>query len=195
MRILVDCDGVLADFVQGMFNVIDELYGLTFTEDQLTDWNFHSLNLGKERERSVWERVGHAGFAQALHPYDGAGEALEQLRVHHDVYVVSSPFWGPTFCYDRAQWLLQRGMIPSTRKLVLAESKYVVAGDVLIDDRESNIQEWLEHNPNGYGFLWSRSYNVNAEKVITLPANRWERTNDWARVLQFAAARHSKGTV
>ena len=93
-RILVDCDGVLSDFVTPALRVVAELGGPVINHDEMDRYELDSyLSTTKQREK-FWHAVCAEGFCASLQPYPGAQDAITELRKRVDVHVCFGDFLG-----------------------------------------------------------------------------------------------------
>ena len=113
MRVYIDMDNVLVDFQSG----IDKL-------DEATRRKY----AGKLDEvPSIFSK---------MEPMDGAIKAFEAIADEHDVFILSTAPWGnPSAWSDKLNWVKEHLGPPARKRLILSHHKYLVQGDVLIDDR------------------------------------------------------------
>lgn len=179
-RVLVDCDGVLADFIGGALATINERCGTSYTREQVTEFNFtRSLGMTPQQAAATKRIIGNAErFALNLDVYPGAVDGVRRLREIASVHIVTSP-WNsnPTWTHDREAWLLrhfgiQHGEVTHT------SAKDGVFGHVLIDDKTSTCEEWRAAWPNGVAVLWSTPHNRR---------DLWDgpSTSDWDHLIEI----------
>ena len=110
-RILIDMDGVLADFVGEA-----EKLGLTLDEAELTEGFFLNLPVIKD---AVWG-------------------VLELDSMGHDLYVCTTAPWdNPSAWMEKRIWIEKVFGDVFNRKLIMTHQKSMIAADILIDDRKS----------------------------------------------------------
>src|SRR5258706_15787548 len=101
--VYLDCDGVLANFVRGWLDSVEELTGFRFEDGEVVTWNpeespfFERVadDVGKRRAdlaKEVWNEVGRIGWCRSLPAFEGAREAVERLREVADVECATAPF-------------------------------------------------------------------------------------------------------
>lgn len=158
-RILVDVDGVLADFTAGTIKLIEEKLGEKRDYEQVTQWDvFESFGL-KEHEHLLEHAIEHEGFCKSLPPVAGAKDAVELIEKEFgNVYAVTSPHHVSTWPGQRSEWLIEHMNIPRERQ-VHTKAKHIVAGCVLIDDSGRNLKEWVSHWPDGLPILVDHPWN------------------------------------
>lgn len=173
-RVLLDVDGVLADFVSAFLIVVGRETGVVATPEQVTGFDIcASLDLTREQASRVKRSIGSwPRFARDLTVYPGAIEGVAKLRSIADVYIVTSP-WNsnPTWTHDREDWLMRHFGIPHAR-VTHTSAKYLCRGDFLVDDKVSAIEAWQAEHPDSRGIVWNTPHNQ-------LDAWTGARTNDW----------------
>lgn len=150
MRILLDCDGVLADFGKG-FAALAREQGIDYTQPE--GWDvFAGLSRG---ERKCLERaVLQPGFCRSLPVAPWAWEMVDGLRSDgHEVYCVTA-FWfdHPTWTAERTAWL-EANMGIDRRRVVHTHAKALVDGDVFVDDKLAHVKAWADAHPEGRAVL------------------------------------------
>lgn len=179
--ILLDCDGVLADFVTPALRVVAELGGPTVAHDDLTQYDIGQL-LPAELRAEFWRRVAVPGFCAGLKPYPGALECVFGLREIGDVVCVTSPMDAPHWAHERIYWLKE--FFGFDRKTTISTSgKHWIAGDFLADDSIGHVDDWANHHASAdgplRGCLIKRPWNGGDTTGMTLPdfvahVRRWQ---------------------
>jgi 5'(3')-deoxyribonucleotidase len=175
--VLLDCDGVLADFTEVALSIIAEKTGIVYSAEDIPRWDiFESMGLPELWEELV-KRANRKGFCSSIRPYSPAIMGVKKLRKKYDVLCVTAPVDALPWMYERAHWLEEHFDIPR-KKVIFAHEKHHVHGDVLVDDKPDNVIAWAEANPDGVAVLWEHPYN---EKV-SLPEGI-VRCSDWNDLL------------
>lgn len=165
-RILLDCDGVIADFCSEALKIINRKTKRSrkdrFEPHHVTQWDIcQSIGMPE-----LWPEVHKAarkkGFCSKIKPYSHAKHGVEKLRQLGEVFVVTSPISAPHWVHERTEWLKAHFEIPKSN-VVHTDAKHVIVGNVLIDDKFENIESWVNHHDNGLGLLWDAPYNQSAD--------------------------------
>lgn len=161
LPILVDCDGVLADFATPALDIIRKLGGPRLKPSEITAWDMGSL-LSDERDEdgcspraSFHASIGQYGWCSALKPFPDAADVIEELRRIGNVVCVTAPFeHSDTWPSERLRWLKKHFGFDK-KHVVQTNNKVWVPGQALADDGVHNLQDW---GLDG-GYLVARSYN------------------------------------
>jgi 5'(3')-deoxyribonucleotidase len=158
-RILVDCDGVMADFTSEYLNVLHLQTGRDVPHTAITEFDFAKCGIcTPDEDKEVWAHIkARPGAIRGLRAYPAIGTALADLRELGDVVCVTGPVWGSSWAEERFQWLAEYGF--SAKTVVFASNKALIAGDVLIDDALHNLQDWRLENHRGFGICVDRPWN------------------------------------
>lgn len=175
--ILLDVDGVLANFVEANLRTLRSL-GIHREHDDVTTWEMAEALGLDDTARAIMEfRWSLPGFCASLPPYDGAVAGVESLRGLGDVFAVTAPMFTPHWQHERTEWLVEHFAF-RRKDVISTHAKWLVRGDVMVDDKPAHVEAWSAAWPQGQAFCWARPYN---EAFIGL------RTSDW-RVIAGAAA-------
>lgn len=180
MRILVDMDGVIADFDQEL---------LTRWQERHPDKPYIPLEQRKafyvkddypeELKPLVVEILLESNFFEKMIPVPGAKEALEEMEaMGFEVFICSSPLSTYGNCVlEKYKWV-ETILGPNwVRKIILTKDKTLIKADVLIDDKPEITG--VEKTPSWEHILYDRPYNrdINKRRIT------WE---NWKDVLSMA---------
>lgn len=141
-RVLLDCDGVLADFHSSCLAVINNVFGTNYTLADVVEWDiFDSLKISRDDRSRVYDVMHRDEWCGDMGVYPGAQEGVALLQEHFDVFVVTSPMKGPTWTSEREKWLARNFDIHRSR-VVHTSAKEICVGVALIDDKDENLARW-----------------------------------------------------
>jgi len=168
LKLGLDADGVLRNFVFGSLVVIEEVTGKKFTPEDITAFNFtKALGLSDDETRAVMKAISaRKGFVTSLPPYPQARQGVRRLRELGDVFCVTTPWDGPSgknpwWCDESEAWLALHFGIDVVHH---ADDKSGYEADVFVDDKSSHVRDWLARWPNRTGVFWRTPHNT-AESV------------------------------
>ena len=160
--VLLDCDGVMADFSQAIFDIIEEISGKKYTHEDVTEWEiFDSLKDVKHLQRAVYDEIKLRGNCGKIPVYSGAVDGVKKLQSIAHVVIVTAPFFGsPTWAHERELWLQGYfGIDP--HDVIHARTKRHVVGDFFIDDKPAHVEDWRRTHGAG-GYLWDCPSNKSS---------------------------------
>lgn len=174
--VLLDADGPLFDFVAAALGRLYDITGRTYDPKTITTWEiFESLPEREWRHKdTVYDLLKAPGGCRSIPPHPIASEAVYNLQRIAEVLVVTSPFNGsPTWTHEREEALERHFSICHTN-VIHAKRKGFIRGDFLVDDKFSNVQEWLERNPEGRGVYWkSLPHDTKTDTAHLLLTQDW----------------------
>lgn len=160
LTILLDVDGVLADFASQFCEIYYMLHHESRHPEHITTFDMSSLG-PKHKVDECWRFIRRTyGVVSSLPEYPGAYGALKELRKMGRVIACTSPLdEAHNWPGERYAWLRARGF--HHRDIVMAADKSTIQGDVLIDDGIHNLAEWEVRPPAlGLKYLISRPWNT-----------------------------------
>lgn len=179
MRTLVlDVDGVLAQFHEKALSVIRDRWGYEYRLEDFREWDV-TLLLERQEERDELNSVIQSpGFATSLEPYPDAQEAVREARARdvHLLFATSPNHHSETWMWERKLWLF-RHFEAVEEEVAHIHRKYFLQSDAFVDDKPSHVRSWSQRHPSGAAFLWDTCYNREAGDL--------RRTSDWGEVLSL----------
>ena len=164
-RILLDCDGVLSDFVGSALEVINALSGVYpgFQPHHVVDWHIEKL-LPKHLQDAFFWHMEQPNFCLNMKTLRGEIHLARELqRLGHEIIVVTSPWKSSDhWIKEREMWL--RSYLGDI-EICHTDKKYLIQGDIFVDDKPEHVEKWKQSNPMNAGYLFDAPYN----KDVKLP--------------------------
>ena len=160
--ILLDCDGVLADYVDAYRSAVFRMKGTrAVLEAVVDDWHtYKCFGLTEAEDTEIKATLNPLTFATTCW-YANFLAAVRATFPRNQIIVVTAPLEGhDTWAISRARWLTGRGF----DSVISTRDKHEVPGAVLVDDKESNIARWEEAQGKS-GVLFPALDNRNREYV------------------------------
>jgi 5'(3')-deoxyribonucleotidase len=155
LRIYLDLDGVLCDFVSAAYRAHGREY-----HGEVLGWNF--FEAWGMSATQFWNGIDAIGepFWSGLSPYPWAGELHRLVAKYDPEYrVATSPSEHPSSAAGKVSWIHEHlpGVTGKRRHLTSSKAELAKAGRVLIDDSKANCAEWCA--AGGRAILFPASHN------------------------------------
>lgn len=159
--ILVDMDGVVTDFVSGVYR----LFGKDLAANPVVTWNF--FEAWDLTAMDFWGEIDRAGeaFWVGLQPYPWAQELFDFCRSQAPVYFCSSAALSPFAWSGKIRWIRAWVNHHGYNDIVLTTHKHLLARptNFLIDDNDDNVTTFRKHG--GPAALFPQGWNSARELV------------------------------
>lgn len=139
--ILIDCDGVLANFSLMAMSFIKEQFGMEVVCDG-KNWDYFDYPEIKPISNKIWDYIcGTPGVIRGLQKYPYTDELISRLREVGNVICLTSIPRSKYYPSERFEWLIEE-LGFSRKDVILGYRKELVCADVLIDDKPHNVVSW-----------------------------------------------------
>lgn len=184
MVILMDVDGVCADFIGACLNFINDKHKTNYTNDDINQDIRKTLS-------HLWDddcekMIKSPGFCESLSIIPGCLEAYEYFRkTGYRIVFCTTPYRNaPHWPHERFLWLKKHFKI-EREDLIFATDKRFVHGVALIDDKPSNVISWKQYhmhanNSGGTGVVFKQPWNLKDSLEIQKSHAVW--SNDWTEI-------------
>ena len=176
MRVLIDCDGVIANFVDAFMDWYLHHAGSVPDDFEWANWDSMDELPDQMARDAVWRDPDLFWIPQ---PYPYAIEALEALNERHDVRIVTAV---PHIHVEaRSDWFKREApFIHRKNQMIFTNDKSLIRAGVIIDDKVGHVDDWLVKNswPDGEAFLIDRPWNQHG-KSGTRVESLIEVAEDW----------------
>lgn len=164
LKIAVDIDGVLADQVEAALRAIEKEYGLRYRKSDVdrAHWTF----LGREIWSEIARFLADPEYTLNIPLIEGAQNGIEQLD-DHDLCVVTAR--RPNAERATKEWLDIH--FPTLTEYYRASTgtKHSIPSDILIDDLDLNIVEFVKSDPDRRGILFMHPWSINGTDIENYP--------------------------
>jgi 5'(3')-deoxyribonucleotidase len=173
MKIALDVDGVLADFMRPAQTYAHVMSNRKLTEDEIVHYDMSKVWPEiKDEMRAQWRA---RGFCASLHILPGSQIAVEILNAafgKQNIKYVTTPMSDSQFWIDeRTAWLKHHFDIDSDKIIYTSDKvKDDQESDILVDDHPDNVTKWAESGRKS--FLITQPFNATFEIPNLLPILR-----------------------
>ncbi len=178
MIILVDMDGVIADFEKGLLETYKNRYPNKYfvSLDQRT--SFYVKEQYPDELQPLIEEIYLAkGFFLGLPPIEGSLDALVELSLKgNEIYICTSPLLNNPFCVqEKYDWVINHLGKDWAKKMIVSKDKTIIHGDFLIDDKPyiKGVQQ-----PTWEHILYSQPYNAHIDYKKRMTWQNWKSVID-----------------
>jgi 5'(3')-deoxyribonucleotidase len=160
-QILLDMDGVLADFISGALLCLNRDFNKTTSIKQYVKdfgqwevYDYYGITV-----KEFWESIHNTpDFWYNLKPTPWAVQLYKLLESMGDVTIVTTPSEDPDCYAQKARWLRDFGIDMSS--VFMGSRKYLMAGSgILIDDYYKNVNTFKLRG--GQAILIPSNWNTN----------------------------------
>uniref|UniRef100_A0A8C8SFB6 5', 3'-nucleotidase, cytosolic n=1 Tax=Pelusios castaneus TaxID=367368 RepID=A0A8C8SFB6_9SAUR len=188
LRVLVDMDGVLADFEGGLLRA----FLARFPGEPHVELAERRGFSAREQYRSLREDLGtkvasvyeSSGFFLGLEPIPGAIEAMQEM-IHipdTEVFICTSPLQKYEHCIAEKYSWVEKHLGPMfVERLILTRDKTIVSADLLFDDKDTI--KGAEPTPSWEHVLFTCCHNKHLE--LQTPNRRLQSwADDWRALVE-----------
>lgn len=171
MRILVDMDGVIADFNNGFRKIWSNEFRYLPSFNVTKQKNFYlDKEIGNGRFKDeVWSVINRKGFFLNLPEVHGAIEGLTKLQEKYEVFICTSPMVTHDYCAsEKYQWINKHLGKDWAERTILTKDKTIVKADFLIDDKFTIDETKANWKLIVFETAYSRYHNVKGYTWITI---------------------------
>lgn len=153
--ILLDLDDVVEDLLPSLVKEYNRVYGTNHTPSEIKNWYIgHTFDNEK-----FWELCTYEFLINRLEEKNNSIHYIKKwMDEGHEVYIVSDTR-DVNKQIAKRKWLQKRIPYFENEHFIWIRDKYLVQGDIFVDDNIKNVRKWVEHNPNGKAFVMIADHN------------------------------------
>ena len=178
-RILIDMDDTITNFLEEVINEYNKTYGTNHLIDEITEWVIPS-----SFEYGLFSVLELTNILTMITPKLDSIEYINKwIDEGYDVFIVSDCCNRYQSYRDKLKWL--KTYIPKfdLSHLIPCKEKYIISGDVLIDDNLDNLEKWSLHNPYGMDLLMTAQHNKGIQDERRIYS--FEEADDLIKTMQL----------
>lgn len=168
MTIFIDMDDVLADTYGKHIELYNHEYSQKLTLEHVNGGEVWQ-NVPEEHQESIHRHVHEKGFFRHLNPIHDSIEVVKELSEKHEVYIASAAMQFPNSLLEKSEWLDEHMPFIDWQHRILCGHKYILRGDLLIDDRAYNLEKFV-----GDTILFTSPHNRHVKG--------YDRVFDWKTI-------------
>lgn len=178
-RILIDMDDTITNFLEEVINEYNKTYGTSHSIDEVTEWVIPS-----SFEYGLFSVLELTNILTMITPKLDSIEYINKwIDEGYDVFIVSDCCNRYQSYGEKLEWL--KTYIPKfdLSHFIPCKEKYVISGDVLIDDNLDNLEKWSLHNPYGMDLLMTAQHNKGIQDERRIYS--FEEADDLIKTMQL----------
>lgn len=138
MTILIDLDDTIESLGTAWCHRLNEQYGTNVSYEDITEWDVAKFFPDLTRNK-VYKPLHDEDFWDTVKLKEGAAEFIEKLfNEGHEIYIVTSSYYDSI--KPKFEKIIRKNMpFLSWSNIIVCKNKYMISGDVLIDDGVHNL--------------------------------------------------------
>ena len=156
-RVILDVDGVVADFVPHLLQAI----GYEGGAETITDYDLRKFLTLAQQER-MDQTLAQGEFWHTLPVIEGALEGIDEIREQrHEIIWATSPWVAcPNWEGIRREWLYRHFDVDPS-EIVFTFQKQLLTAEFFIDDSPEAVVAWQRAHSRGRAVLYSAPHNAS----------------------------------
>lgn len=182
LTVLCDMDSIIVALTPKWLKMYNQDHNDNVTLEDIKSWDMaHNVKIGTK----IYDYLYTPGFFLDVEPVDGALGAIKWIHDNHNLVIASAPSWPGNSASDKITWLKKHVPWFNKRDLMLGHHKYLLKGDIFIDDSPENIQAYAKHWPGANIMTISYPYNQGVKNLIHTFAEDYTDTQKaWDTILE-----------
>lgn len=163
-RILFDMDDVLVEYIESVIEDYNKDFGTNYTIKDCTEWELKKIFGDK-----ILYYLNTEGRFRYLDIKKNADKVMKEIidTNRYDVFIVTA--CKPSAFEEKVEWLKEFMPFFDTRRIIPAIEKTAVWGDILIDDKIENLEQFEELIGKGIVFDMPHNQHSNQfERIYNL---------------------------
>jgi 5'(3')-deoxyribonucleotidase len=174
MRLGIDLDGVMCDFVDAFLKKVDNLYGIKLEEKNIKEPKLAEYingllpaNLKRQSSEELYFDLCTHHFFRNLKPYDGAIDAVRTLAREHEIVFITRPVDYYHSTSAKESWLREHlnGVDYSLIFVNSFEAKRYINVDLMVDDDPRVLSSLETQIPVMVNRPWNENYTKWAYRI------------------------------
>ena len=178
-RILIDMDDVITCYLEDVVKEYNRIYGTNHSIEEITSWEIPS-----SFEYGLFSVHKQTDVLTTITPKLDSIEYINKwIDEGYGVFIVSDCCNCADLYGEKLEWL--KTYIPKfdLSHFIPCKEKYVISGDVLIDDNLDNLEKWSLHNPYGMDLLMTAQHNKKIQDERRIYS--FEEADDLIKTMQL----------
>lgn len=167
MTILLDMDDVVTDYLPCLFEEYNNYFNTNHSIERINKWEFP-----KDLKDGILTVQENTDFLTRVREKGNSISFINKwLREGYNIYIVSDCRNSSKDYEQKLLWIKQNIPTFNPSHFIPCSKKYMIKGDIFVDDNIENLNKWSLANPYGHDLLMTAQHN--------------KKVKDWRRVNTF----------
>lgn len=178
-RILIDMDDTITNFLEEVIIEYNRIYGTNHSINEITEWVIPS-----SFEYGLFSVFEQSDILTTITPKLDSIEYINKwIDEGYDVFIVSDCCNCADSYGEKLEWLETHIPKFDLSHFIPCKNKYVIQGNILIDDNLDNLNKWSLNNPYGHDLLMTAQHNKQIQDERRI--NSFKEADDYIKTIQF----------
>lgn len=178
-RILIDMDDTITNFLEEVIIEYNRIYGTNHSINEITEWVIPG-----SFEYGLFSVFKQSDILTTITPKLDSIEYINKwIDEGYDVFIVSDCCNCADSYGEKLEWLETHIPKFDLSHFIPCKEKYVIQGDILIDDNLDNLNKWSLNNPYGHDLLMTAQHNKQIQDERRI--NSFKEVDDYIKTIQF----------
>lgn len=175
-------DGIIVNLTQKWLNLYNRDHDAQLEIADIKEWE---LSKSVKKGVKINDYLYTPNFFLDVDPIEGALEGLKAIQdAGHHLVILSAPSWPGNSATDKITWMQRHAPFVNKRDIILGHNKFLVRGDILIDDSPTNIQSYRAHWPLAKIMTIAYPFNQKVRQLCDVFAEGFSNTkNAWKTIV------------
>lgn len=189
MRIIVDQDEVLAHWVSRVIEWYNRDHETTHEREHIKEYFAMEKVLGENGKDYIKFAISIPSLYRDLEEVEGAYDGMKHLHdAGHELIIATAlPPDGAIGYSGKIQWMKRVMPWFDLKNFVAIQRKYLLHGDVLIDDAPHNVESWV--GSGRPAILFDAPWNRHLDDSKYLRAKSWKEVVHQVELLEKSASK------
>lgn len=153
--VLLDMDDTINHFLERFWEIHYNVYGEYVDPTKINDWDLAKFT---KRGSDVYDLLNYPGLYRELRPKEDVDAVIRNLEEKYNVFLVTDTPSGTSHCdveksfsnptADKRKWVQQHFPFLDSSKMIFSSHKWLIQGDVLVDDKPQTFLEFQKRGRN-----------------------------------------------
>lgn len=168
--ILLDLDDTITKFLPTTIAEYNKIYNTNHSIDEITEWV-----IPKHFEHDLFSVLQKTDVLERIPLKEGAYETIEKwYNKGYEIVIVTAVNGCVSSYVQKIKWLHNVGLNKFIKDVIPTNNKYLINGDILIDDNPNNLDSWSSHHDSKVVLPLLMDANHNKQNTKYTRVDSWK---------------------